>query len=139
MNQRQEILKRMAQEVTSLKGGFEDLDTYETIEDLCNELFSENPAEAARAMHFGEISGWNSADGYRLDSYGNIEEVYDMGNEIDGQEEYIVDAWLELHEDSRDNDLIESYWNAGGEYCIADEAGQQDYGTDASNEEDDEE
>lgn len=118
MNGRQEILKRMAQEVTSLKGGFEDLDTYETIEDLCNELFSENPAEAARAMHFGEISGWNNADGYRLDAYGNIEEVYDMGEEIDGQEEDIVDAWLELHENRRYNDLLERYHNAGGEYGL---------------------
>ena len=139
MNQRQEILKRMAQEVTSLEGGFEDLDAYGTIEELCEGLFYDNPAEAARAMYFGEISGWNSADGYRLNNYGNIEEVDDMGNEIDGQEEDIVEAWLELHEDSRDNDLIESYWNAGGEYCIADEVGQQDYGTDASDEEDDEE
>ena len=89
MNQRQEILKEMAQEVTSYKGGFEDLQVYETIEDLCDELFSENPAEAARAMHFGEISGWNTADGYRLDAYGNIEEVSDIGEEIDWQEEDI--------------------------------------------------
>ena len=116
MNQRQEILKEMAQEVASLKGGFEDLDVYETIEDLCNELFSENPAEAVRAMYFGEISGWNSADGYRLNAYGNIEEVDDIGEEIDGQEEDIVDAWLELHENSRNNDLLERYHNAGGEY-----------------------
>lgn len=118
MNQRQEILKEMAQEVASLKGGFEDLDTYETIEDLCNELFSENPAEAARAMYFGEISGWNSADGYRLNNYGNIEEVDNLGEEFDGQEEDIVDAWLGLHEDSRDSKLLERYWNAGGEYGL---------------------
>lgn len=128
MNQRQEILKEMAQEVASLKGGFEDLDTYETIEDLCNELFSENPAEAARAMYFGEISGWNSADGYRLNAYGNLEEVDDIGEEIDGQEEDIVDAWLELHEDSRDSELLERYHNAGGEY-----------GLDGDEEDDDEE
>ena len=128
MNQRQEILKEMAQEVASLKGGFEDLDTYGTIEELCEGLFYDNPAEAARAMHFGEISGWNNADGYRLDAYGNIEEVYDMGEEIDGQEEDIVDAWLELHENSRNNDLLERYHNAGGEY-----------GTGAGDEEDDDE
>ena len=128
MNQRQEILKKMARDVSSWNGGFEDLDVYETIEDLCNELFSENPAEAARAMHFGEISGWNSADGYRLNSYGNIEEVDDIGEEIDGYEEDIADAWLELDEDSRDNDLIESYWSAGGEY-----------GTGAGDEDDEEE
>ena len=128
MNQRQEILKKMAREVASYEGGFEDLDVYETIEDLCNELFSENPAEAARAMHFGEISGWNYADGYRLNSYGNIEEVDDLGEEIDGQEEDIVEAWLELDEESRDNDLLERYHNAGGEY-----------GTDGNKEEDDEE
>lgn len=128
MNQRQEILKKMARDVSSWNGGFEDLDVYETIEDLCNELFSENPAEAARAMHFGEISGWNSADGYRLNSYGNIEEVDDIGEEIDGYEEDIVDAWLELDEDSRDNVLLEKYHNAGGEY-----------GLDGNKEEDDEE
>lgn len=128
MNQRQEILKKMAREVASYEGGFEDLDVYETIEDLCNELFSENPAEAARAMHFGEISGWNYADGYRLNNYGNIEEVDDLGEEIDGQEEDIVEAWLELDEESRDNDLLERYHNAGGEY-----------GTDGNKEEDDEE
>jgi hypothetical protein len=128
MNQRQEILKEMAQEVASLKGGFEDLDVYETIEDLCNELFSENPAEAARSMYFGEISGWNSADGYRLNAYGNLEEVDDIGEEIDGQEEDIVDAWLELHEDSRDSELLERYHNAGGEY-----------GLDGDEEDDDEE
>ena len=109
-------------EPKTLKGGFEDLDTYGTIEELCEGLFYNNPAEAARAMHFGEISGWNNADGYRLDAYGNIEE------EIDGQEEDIVDAWLELHENSRNNDLLERYHNAGGEY-----------GTDISDEEDDEE
>ena len=86
-------------------------------------------------MHFGEISGWNSADGYRLNAYGNLEEVDDIGEEIDGQEEDIVDAWLELHEDSRESELLERYHNAGGEYCIADEVGQQDYGTDASDEE----
>ena len=118
MNQRQEILKKMARDVSSWNGGFEDLDVYETIEDLCDELFSENPAEAARAMHFGEISGWNSADGYRLNSYGNIEEVDDIGEEIDGYEEDIVDAWLELDEDSRDNVLLEKYHNAGGEYGL---------------------
>lgn len=128
MNQRQEILKKMARDVSSWNGGFEDLDVYETIEDLCDELFSENPAEAARAMHFGEISGWNSADGYRLNSYGNIEEVDDIGEEIDGYEEDIVDAWLELDEDSRDNVLLEKYHNAGGEY-----------GLDGNKEEDDEE
>ena len=128
MNQRQEILKEMAQEVASLKGGFEDLDVYETIADLCNELFSENPAEAARSMYFGEISGWNSADGYRLNAYGNLEEVDDIGEEIDGQEEDIVDAWLELHEDSRDSELLERYHNAGGEY-----------GLDGDEEDDDEE
>lgn len=128
MNQRQEILKKMARDVSSWNGGFEDLDVYETIEDLCNELFSENPAEAARAMHFGEISGRNSADGYRLNSYGNIEEVDDIGEEIDGYEEDIVDAWLELDEDSRDNVLLEKYHNAGGEY-----------GLDGNKEEDDEE
>ena len=128
MNQRQEILKKMARDVSSWNGGFEDLDVYETIEDLCDELFSENPAEAARAMHFGEISGWNTADGYRLDAYGNIEEVDDIGEEIDGQEEDIVDAWLELDEDSRDNVLLEKYHNAGGEY-----------GLDGNKEEDDEE
>lgn len=128
MNQRQEILKKMARDVSSWNGGFEDLDVYETIEDLCDELFSENPAEAARAMHFGEISGWNSADGYRLNSYGNIEEVDDIGKEIDGYEEDIVDAWLELDEDSRDNVLLEKYHNAGGEY-----------GLDGNKEEDDEE
>lgn len=124
MNQRQEILKKMAREVASYEGGFEDLDVYETIEDLCDELFSENPSEAARAMYFGEISGWNSADGYRLNNYGNIVEVDDIGEEIDGQEEDIVSEWLSLDEDDRDNDLIERYWNAGGEY-----------GTDASDEE----
>lgn len=128
MNQRQEILKKMARDVSSWNGGFEDLDVYETIEDLCDELFSENPAEAARAMYFGEISGWNSADGYRLNSYGNIEEVDDIGEEIDGYEEDIVDAWLELDEDSRDNVLLEKYHNAGGEY-----------GLDGNKEEDDEE
>lgn len=128
MNQRQEILKKMARDVSSWNGGFEDLDVYETIEDLCDELFSENPAEAARAMRFGEISGWNSADGYRLNSYGNIEEVDDIGEEIDGYEEDIVDAWLELDEDSRDNVLLEKYHNAGGEY-----------GLDGNKEEDDEE
>ena len=128
MNQRQEILKKMARDVSSWNGGFEDLDVYETIEDLCDELFSENPAEAARAMHVGEISGWNSADGYRLNSYGNIEEVDDIGEEIDGYEEDIVDAWLELDEDSRDNVLLEKYHNAGGEY-----------GLDGNKEEDDEE
>ena len=128
MNQRQEILKKMARDVSSWNGGFEDLDVYETIEDLCDELFSENPAEAARAMHFGEISGWNSADGYRLNSYGNIEEVDDIGEEIDGYEEDIVDAWLELDEDSRDNVLLERCHNAGG-----------DYGLDGNKEEDDEE
>ena len=128
MNQRQEILKKMARDVSSWNGGFEDLDVYETIEDLCDELFSENPAEAARAMHFGEISGWNSADGYRLNSYGNIEEVDDIGEEIDGYEEDVVDAWLELDEDSRDNVLLEKYHNAGGEY-----------GLDGNKEEDDEE
>lgn len=128
MNERQKILKSMAQEVTSFEGGFEDLDTYETIEELCEGLFYGNPAEAARAMYFGEISGWNSADGYRLNSYGNIEEVDDMGEEIDGYEEDIVEAWLELDEDSRDNVLLEKYHNAGGEY-----------GTDSSDEEDDEE
>ena len=124
MNQRQEILKKMAREVASYEGGFEDLDVYETIEDLCDELFSENPSEDARAMYFGEISGWNSADGYRLNNYGNIVEVDDIGEEIDGQEEDIVSEWLSLDEDDRDNDLIERYWNAGGEY-----------GTDASDEE----
>ena len=128
MNQRQEILKKMARDVSSWNGGFEDLDVYETIEDLCDELFSENPAEAARAMYFGEISGWNSADGYRLNSYGNSEEVDDIGEEIDGYEEDIVDAWLELDEDSRDNVLLEKYHNAGGEY-----------GLDGNKEEDDEE
>ena len=119
MNEKQRILKEMAQEVTSYKGGFEDLQVYETIEDLCDELFSENPAEAARAMHFGEISGWNTADGYRLDAYGNIEEVSDIGEEIDWQEEDIVDAWLELsEEDGRDGKLLEKYHNAGGEYGL---------------------
>lgn len=119
MNEKQRILKEMAQEVTSYKGGFEDLQVYETIEDLCDELFSENPAEAARAMHFGEISGWNTADGYRLDAYGNIEEVSDIGEEIDWQEEDIVDAWLELSEDDgRDGKLLEKYHNAGGEYGL---------------------
>lgn len=126
MNERQKTLKEMAQEVASLKGGFEDLDVYETIEDLCNELFSENPAEAARAMHFGEISGWNSADGYRLNAYGNIEEVDDIGEEIDGQEEDIVDAWLELHEDSRDNELLKRYHNAGGEYGLDGDEKEED-------------
>ena len=124
MNERQEILRKMARDVSSWNGGFEDLDVYETIEDLCDELFSENPSEAARAMYFGEISGWNSADGYRLNNYGNIVEVDDIGEEIDGQEEDIVSEWLSLDEDDRDNDLIERYWNAGGEY-----------GTDASDEE----
>ena len=118
MNRKQEILKQMAQEVTSLEGGFEDLDAYGTIEELCEGLFYDNPAEAARAMYFGEISGWNSADGYRLNNYGNIEEVDDMGNEIDGQEEDIVDAWLELHENSRESELLERYHNAGGEYGL---------------------
>lgn len=61
MDRKQEILKEMARDVANYKGGFEELETYETIEDLCNELFSENPAEAARAMHFGEVSGWNSS------------------------------------------------------------------------------
>lgn len=125
MNRKQEILKEMARDIANYKGGFEDLDTYETIEDLCNELFSENPAEAARAMYFGEISGWNTADGYILDDYGNIKEVDNIGEKIDGQEEEIVSEWLSLDEDDRDNDLIERYWNAGGEY-----------GTDSSNEED---
>lgn len=128
MNQRQEILKKMARDVSSWNGGFEDLDTYETIEELCEGLFCGNPAEAARAMYFGEISGWNSADGYRLNSYGNIEEVDDIGEEIDGYEEDIVEAWLELDEDSRDNVLLEKYHNAGGEY-----------GLDGNKEEDDEE
>ena len=128
MNRKQEILKEMARDVATYKGGFEDLDIYETIEDLCNELFSESPAEAARATHFGEISGWNTADGYRLDGYGNIEEVNDIGEEFDRQEEEIVDAWFKLDEDGRDNDLIERYWNAGGEY-----------GRDGNDEEDDEE
>lgn len=125
MNRKQEILKEMARDIANYKGGFEDLDTYETIEDLCNELFSENPAEAARAMYFGEISGWNTADGYILDDYGNIKEVDNIGEKMDGQEEEIVSEWLSLDEDDRDNDLIERYWNAGGEY-----------GTDSSNEED---
>lgn len=128
MNERQEILRKMARDVSSWNGGFEDLDVYETIEDLCDELFSENPSEAARSMYFGEISGWNSADGYRLNNYGNIEEVDDIGEEIDGYEEDIVDAWLELDEDSRDNVLLEKYHNAGGEY-----------GLDGNKEEDDEE
>lgn len=118
----------MAREVADYKGGFEELETYETIEDLCNELFSENPGEAARAIYFGEISGWNTADGYRLDGYGNIEEVNDIGEEIDGQEEDIVSEWLSLDKDDRDNELLERYWNAGGEY-----------GRDGSEEEDDEE
>ena len=128
MDRKQEILKEMARDVADYKGGFEELETYETIEDLCNELFSENPAEAARAMYFGEISGWNTADGYRLDGYGNIEEVDDIGEEIDGQEEDIVSEWLSLDEDDKDNDLLERYWNAGGEY-----------GRDGSEEDDDEE
>ena len=128
MNERQKTLKEMAQEVASLEGGFEDLDVYGTIEELCEGLFCGNPGEAARAMYFGEISGWNSADGYRLNAYGNIEEVDDIGEEIDRYEEDIVDAWLELHEDSRDNVLLEKYHNAGGEY-----------GLDGNKEEDDEE
>lgn len=45
-----------------------------------------------------------------------------------GFEEDIVDAWLELDEDSRDNVLLEKYHNAGGEY-----------GLDGNKEEDDEE
>lgn len=127
MNERQEILRKMARDVSSWNGGFEDLDVYETIEDLCNELFSENPAEAARAMHFGEISGWNTADGYRLDAYGNIEEVDDIGEEIDGQEEDIVDAWLELaEEDERDGKLLEKYHDAGGEYGLEGDSKEED-------------
>lgn len=128
MDRKQEILKEMAREVADYKGGFEELETYETIEDLCNELFSENPGEAARAIYFGEISGWNTADGYRLDGYGNIEEVNDIGEEIDGQEEDIVSEWLSLDKDDRDNDLLKRYWNAGGEY-----------GRDGSEEDDEEE
>ena len=116
MDRKQEILKEMARDVANYKGGFEELETYETIEDLCNELFSENPAEAARAMHFGEVSGWNTADGYILDDYGNIKEVNNAWEEIDRQEEVIVSEWLSLDEDDRDNDLRERYWNAGGEY-----------------------
>ena len=126
MNERQKTLKEMAQEFASRKGGFEDVDFQETIEDLCNELFSENPAEAVRAMYFGEISGWNSADGYRLNAYGNLEEVDDIGEEIDGQEEDIVDAWLELHEDSRESELLERYHNAGGEYGLDGDEKEED-------------
>lgn len=126
MDERQKTLKEMAQEVASLEGGFEDLDIYETIEDLCNELFSENPAEAARSMYFGEISGWNSADGYRLNAYGNIEEVDNLGEEFDGQEEDIVDAWLGLHEDSRESELLERYHNAGGEYGLDGDEKEED-------------
>lgn len=51
-----------------------------------------------------------------LDDYGNIKEVNNAGEEIDRQEEVIVSEWLSLDEDDRDNDLIERYWNAGGEY-----------------------
>lgn len=38
MNERQEILRKMARDVSSWNGGFEDLDVYETIEDLGDAL-----------------------------------------------------------------------------------------------------
>lgn len=97
MKKKNKILKEMAEGVQTIDGvSFEEIVlVYPNVNDLCEEIFQNDPGEASRATYFGNIFDWSAQ--CRLDSYGNIVNVTEVAleKEIEGEEEEILEKYLE--------------------------------------------
>jgi len=82
LNEKQIILKKMANELFESNFTFEEIVNYfEDLDELIQSLFTD-PVESAKAIFFGKVDCWN-ADGcyYRLNAYGNIEQ-FNLAQEL---------------------------------------------------------
>lgn len=97
MKKKNKLLKNMAEEIHANDGvSFEEIVlVYPNVNDLCEEIFSNDPGEASRATFFGNISDWSAQ--CRLDSYGNIVNITETALEkgIEAEEEEIIEKYLE--------------------------------------------
>jgi len=72
-----------------------DADFYNFDDDFFNEFFEDNPAEAARAVYFGNVQNWN--DNYvTFNRYANLET-------FDDAEAYMLDYLGEMADYIREN------------------------------------
>lgn len=97
MKKKNELLQKMAEEIHSINGvSFEEIVlVYPNVNDLCEEVFPNDPGEASRATYFGNIFDWSAQ--CRLDSEGNIENITEeaLEEEIETEEEEILEKYLE--------------------------------------------
>lgn len=92
-----EALAFMVQEVNSYDGSLEDLEINEFDDEFFSNYFSENPAEAARAVFFGDIQSWMD-DYIRFNGYGNLESIseYEREKELKESADEIVQEYQRL-------------------------------------------
>lgn len=99
MKKKNKLLKNMAEEIHANDGvSFEEIVlVYPNVNDLCEEIFSNDPGEASRATYFGNISDWSAQ--CRLNLEGNIETVSDevLEYEIEELEEEILDEYFSAY------------------------------------------
>lgn len=96
-----EQLTEMTQSVNSYNGGLDWLEYWANDEDFFNTFYYNNPMEVARAVCYGE---YNFTDEYvKINAYGNLTSVseWEYEKEIQDYQDEIIDAYLDLYEDSK--------------------------------------
>ena len=96
-----EQLTEMTQSVNSYNGELDWLEYWVNDEDFFNTFYYNNPMEVARAVCYGE---YNFTDGYvKINAYGNLTSVneWEYEKEIQDYQDEIIDAYLDLYEDSK--------------------------------------
>lgn len=101
MERKAELLEKLAQEVCSYNGWFEDIsEVFNSLEDLI-EVSGKSGEEIARATFFGNIKNWCD-DYFYINAYGNFESCseYEHERNILVQEQEIIDEFLNIFGDS---------------------------------------
>ena len=109
MKKKNEILKEMATVINcSDSTSFSNIVMiYADVEELCNNEFFNDPAEASRATYFGNVSDWSAQ--CRLDNEGLIENITKeaLEKEIEEAEEDILDDYFVAY---GNDELYKKYW-----------------------------
>ncbi len=97
MERKAELLERLAQEVCSYNGWFEDIsEVFNSLEDLI-EVSGKSGEEIARATFFGDIQNWLD-DYFYINAYGNFASCSEYTHEknILAQEDDIINEFLAI-------------------------------------------
>lgn len=98
MERKAELLERLAQEVYTYNGCFEDIsEVFTSLEDLI-EVSGKSGEEIARATFFGDIKNWCDSYFY-INAYGNFESCSEREHEISilAQEKDIINEFLDIY------------------------------------------